>query len=509
MSADSATPQYGGLKYFPSGIKVDADYRTPTSPIDQIGNPLIDALPPVRDMFEFAPIIADAALPEYKEEHRQLPTADREQQILCLGDVFVPRLRDLELARTISMLIRDGYRARHPLAPTYIRDFTTDIEKLRAARRSKIRSKTRSAALFGTPGMGKTSSIEHGHCLFPQVILHPLELADGRRFPLVPVRQIVYLIVKCPKNGSMLSLCKEIMNAIDDVLGDTSYVDSARKEDSAEKLITIEIPKLIKKHHIGIIVIDDVQNLNEATSGGAETMLNQFGLMEEVLKIPVLLVGTFASLLLFQGKRAGRSRKLMGFKGPLWGPMSFDAEWKLWLEKLWIYQYTRKRSILTAGIKKLLHRRSAGIPDLAAKAYMLAQLDAFYEGEEVTYAILNRVFDTDLAFFGPFVKAIMTEDTEAIAKAEDLLPSMEFKEFIDHAVATRKLRRRDVATLGPVAASSKRANGRSRRGRLPNEDARREGLLVALATDKKDREGRAELLHKLGYRRSAGEFLNV
>jgi hypothetical protein len=488
---------------------VDADYRIPTSPIDQTNNPLIEALPPVRELFEIAVSVAEAALPEYNEQHRELPTADREQQILCLADAFIPRMRDLELWRTISMMIRDGYRARHPLAPTYIRNFTTDIEKLRAARKSKIRPKTRSAALFGTPGLGKTSSMEHGHCMFPQVILHPLELPDGRRFPLVPVHQIVYLIVKCPKNGSMLSLSKEIMKAVDDVLENTNYSDSVRGADSAEKLITIEIPKLIKKHHIGIIVIDDVQNLNEASSGGAETMLNQFGLMEEVLKVPVMLVGTFASLLLFQGKRAGRSRKLLGFKGPLWGPMPHDEEWDIWLAKLWIYQYTKKTSVLDSKIKKLLHRRSAGIPDIAAKAYMLAQIDAFHDGEEVTHEVLKHVFDTDLAFFGPFVEAIMTEDKEAIAKAEDLLPTMEWKEFLDEAVANRRLQRRDLAMAKPVAPTGKKSKAGSRRGKIPNEEACRSGLLVALAIDKKDREERAKLLGKLGYRRSAGEFLGT
>lgn len=509
MITDSGAPQYGGLKYFPSGVRVDADYRIPTSPIDQTNNPLIEALPPVREMFDLAVSVAEAALPEYKEQHRELPTADREQQILCIADAYIPRMRDLELWRTISMLIRDGYRARHPLAPTYIQNFTTDIEKLRAARKSKIRPKTRSAALFGTPGMGKTSSVEHGHCMFPQVILHPFELPDGRRFPLVPVHQIVYLIVKCPKNGSMLSLSKEIMKAVDDVLGDTNYADSVREGDSAEKLITIEIPKLIKKHHIGIIVIDDVQNLNEAASGGAETMLNQFGLMEEVLKVPVMLVGTFASLLLFQGKRAGRSRKLLGFKGPLWGPMPHDEEWDIWLEKLWIYQYTRKASILTSTMKKLLHRRSAGIPDLAAKAYMLAQVEAFYDDEEVTYDILKHVFDTDLAFFGPFVEAIMTEDKEAIAKAEDLLPTMEWKEFLDQAVKDRRLRRQDLAMVMPGVSAGKKPKTESRRGKNPSEEACRSGLLVALAIDTKNREERAKLLGKLGYRRNAGEFLGA
>jgi hypothetical protein len=44
---------------------------------------------------------------------------------------------------------------------------------------------------------------------------------------------------------------------------------------------------------LGVLVIDEIQRLNEASSGGAAKMLNFFGQMVNQFSVPVVLVGTF------------------------------------------------------------------------------------------------------------------------------------------------------------------------------------------------------------------------
>ncbi len=46
-------------------------------------------------------------------------------------------------------------------------------------------------------------------------------------------------------------------------------------------------------HCIGVLVIDEIQRLSQARSGGAERMLNFFVQLINTIGVPVVLIGTY------------------------------------------------------------------------------------------------------------------------------------------------------------------------------------------------------------------------
>ena len=48
-------------------------------------------------------------------------------------------------------------------------------------------------------------------------------------------------------------------------------------------------------HCLGLLVIDEIQHLNQAKSGGAEKMLNFFLQLMNTLGLPVVLIGTYGA----------------------------------------------------------------------------------------------------------------------------------------------------------------------------------------------------------------------
>lgn len=345
-------------------MRTRAVYHTAINEAYQ-GNPLIEALP----------VLTEAEVrkgltqhPKYDPEHRKADTAARMECLEKLCQFFEALPRHWLLANDLQSMLRVGYAHRNPLAASN-------------AERSMV-----SASLMGQTGLGKTASTRRILALLPKVIEH--DNYQGRAWK---AEQLVTLLVECPHRASALGVCRGILEKMDEALG-TNHQSKLVKNHSSSTSLMPEINKLIRQHHLGLLVIDEIQNL-KATEEESELFTLLVRLIND--SVPVLMIGTtktanpgeeYMGIPLSSRVR----RRMTSLTNPHWASLGYrHPEWRLFLKGLWRYQYVRQDSPLTEQMEHALHDLTQGVPDLVVKTYLAAQRWAILEGgETVTLEVL-------------------------------------------------------------------------------------------------------------------------
>lgn len=391
---------------------------------DYRGNPLIAALPPIYETEEVAKRIA--SFPDYDPNERNLSASLRHHCVMRIAEFVQPLSVHLDVESRFSRMIRHGYKARNPLGVGFVR-------RLRNANMLKpnsqedqediISSSASGFSIIGISGIGKSTTVARNLLLYPQVIVH--SKYEGRN---LSIYQVVWLKLECPHDGSTKSLCLNFFQAIDSLLG-TNYFEKYKR--NTENILIPLMARVASLHCLGVLVIDEIQNLSEAKSGGSNKMLNFFVQLVNTIGVPVVLVGTFKATYLLSGEFR-KARRGTGQQGGLISDrMKFDDEWDLLLEGLWDYQWTSKPTELTVDLKRVIYEESQGITDIAVKLYMLAQWRAISTGqEEITPALIKSVANDSLRLVKPALDALKQGKEETLRKFGDVhFPIEELEEF--------------------------------------------------------------------------------
>src|SRR4030095_3827319 len=264
---------------FPYGAQEAAIYRKQKVPEYQ-GNPLIEALPQIWTRAKVEEMLA--FFPPYSEVDRKSDDELRVHLIERAREFFIPQGIHLEVEIRVSCMLRRGYMQRNPLARGFGPEINSQIETLRIqqARKVFLPSKARGFAVVGISGVGKSTTLERILQFYPQVIWHS-QYGDQ---PLI-LKQLVWLKLDCPKDGSIKGLCLNFFQTVDDVLG-TNYYDRYTSSRRTVDELLPTMARVAALHCLGMLVIDEIQNLRESSSGGQSQMLNFFVQLENTIGVP-------------------------------------------------------------------------------------------------------------------------------------------------------------------------------------------------------------------------------
>ena len=360
----------------------NAVYQSPTEVLF-IGNPLIEAIPSIGDPLEYAAQLM--VIMPYQESDRNLNRMERLNKLPYIKQLHVPCTCDTEIAMNVDRCLRWGYYGRNPMPLSVIQQAITENgipfdDRLRRVFRS-YKQPAYGFPVFGISGVGKTCSVMNVLTLYPQVIVH----TNYRGVPF-DLHQLVWLKVDCPQDGSTKGLCQRILQEMDRILGSHFSEQHSFNRISKEVLLG-DLRSAIDSCSLGILVIDDVQNLCSVRDQVSTELLNFLVSLVNTAEVPIVMVGApkFTTILQSEFQQA---KRVTGE-----GEVHMDLlkqgskEWNRYIRALWHYQYTRKKVELTAALSDAFYEETVGNQFLLAILYKLVQ----------DYAIISKTetFDAE------------------------------------------------------------------------------------------------------------------
>jgi hypothetical protein len=474
-----------------------ADYSDPLIP-DYRHNPLIETLPPILSQEEAGWQLSN--YPEFNEQQRLLPIELRFHLIQEVLDFFEPLAIHLDLEQRFSRLIRRGYKARNPLQRQDWAEIDQRVKALSGQRQqANPHVSAASFTVLGISGVGKTTAVERILSLYPQVIFH-----NCYRQQALSLTQLVWLKLDCPFDGSIKGLCLNFFDAIDQCLGTHYYPHYTRKGRATTDEMLPSMARVGAIHRLGVLVVDEIQNLSEAKSGGDKKMLNFFVQLVNTMGLPVVLVGTHKARRLL-AREFRQARRSTGQGCPVWDNMTYDETWQLFVESLWRYQYVRRPVDLKPELSQTLYDETQGITDFVVKLFMLAQIRAMVTGQEtLTANILRSVAADSLQFAAPALSALRRGDRAALQQFEDIQP-LQWEPYLAQA-------RLDLPVQGPLNKRQKRTEFQNDPPAGANEKKRQivlapNDIRDLVAQGESQRQDVYQTLYTAGLTRSAAEYL--
>jgi hypothetical protein len=425
-------------------IDCQAEYKETIS--DYAGNPLIEALPGIMNEDEFSSEVA--YYPLFNDLDRLMSAESRLHAVLRLLKYFQPMATHIDLERKVSMALRLGYQARNPLLPAYkarLRELKKILLKLQSKEMEDLNHLVINEdfpapgfTMIGVSGVGKSTALKKILKLYPQVILH----SEYKGKPL-NLYQIVWIKIDCPHGGSLKDLCIEFFKEIDKLLG-TNYEEKHGSQNFPVYQMRSQMCQITLNHCLGMLIIDEIQNLDQAKSGGKDEMLNFFVRLDNTIGIPVVVVGTNKATKILQGEfRQGRRRE--GIGSVYWDRFQFKDEeqmkaeklpedkrnierekkvtWEFFITPLFDYQFTKESVDFDEEFSTILYNESQGITDIAIKLFMLTQFRAIITNQEkISHSLMQKVALEDLIFVRPMLDALRLGDPDSIAKYDDIKP---------------------------------------------------------------------------------------
>lgn len=372
------------------------------------GNPLIEALPIKQTWENVMEVFSN--YPEYSEEIADHPDPlVRDEYLNRIEEIRQP-LTDYEACfRAVERAIKKGYSAKNPLSPTtaqylhYLIDERPEIEP----RTGYFQPKGDGLTLIGESGVGKTSMVEQVLSYFPNVIEH--ESYRGQELELR--KQVVWIKVDCPSNSSVRDLCEEILSTLDLTLDR----EKTKPAGTIGALIR-QLEQCMKSSFIGMLVIDEMQNLKFQRTGGENNLLRFLHRLMNKLGVPLFFVANppFDLSLVKELKAARRAES--GYHHTMSILERDSVSWNAFIEQLWQYQWTNIYTELTKELNDALHSLSVGNIDMASRTYREAQrlIIGDYD-ERITPATLEA---------GNAVACGLSRQTEEVNKLKGAIVSL-------------------------------------------------------------------------------------
>jgi NACalpha-BTF3-like transcription factor len=404
-------------------------------------NPMIQALPPILSRAEFTKYVT--RYPDFAPEEREFDAHYRFHCIERLSRYFDPLNKTIDLQQVVCVLLMTGYLGRNPLKSDYALRSTQIYEAVKVGGGKSLEdyvdvpTSASGLTIIGPSGIGKSTNLHNILSLYPQVIVHPE----------YSVYQIVWLKVDCPHAGSLKGLCTDIFLAVDRLLGTNNFRKFGSKGNSEDYMLA-QVAQLAHTQHLGLLVIDEMQNLVTARRRSSD-MLNFLVKLDNTIGVPVIRVGTNEAFPILQGNFRN-ARRGTGEGSVIWDRMIQDEEWEFFMEGMWEYQWTKNYVPFTDEINKALYYESQGILDIAIKLYKMVQWKVISIGGEeiITADMIHQVAKEGLYLVKPMLDAIRSGDKEWMIKYKDIAP-LDTTEYHDKCLS--ELEAKDLKEIRRLA----------------------------------------------------------
>ena len=368
------------------------------------GNPFIEALPRFLTPEQVTNNNFRSINIPSKVELEQMDLYDKTESITLLNEIRFPIAFHADVEREFHNALVSSYKMRDVIYDSGV-DIKYTISNKEEITHEKMIAKQQSASvtgfsLLGVSGSGKSSCINMLLDHYPQVITH---YTDDN----IPIRQIVYIMVICPQGSNFNVLYSEIGKQIDLALGNVVpvYEEQIRKKKGLGSKAA-EVAKLIELFHIGIILFDEIQQINASTS--QENSIESLLTLNNTTNVAIAVIGTEEAYgKLFKIRRVARR---LGTYIPASKYCTDKTLFRRIVNNLFRYSWVKTISDPNDEIYSMIYETTHGVIDQIITLYKFIQLDMVKVEEKAK--INNKAFETiiDPEFINHTVKTHNLDD---------------------------------------------------------------------------------------------------
>lgn len=399
----------------PDGVNIfAAQYTTDAGRFKK--NPLCEALDPTPKIEHYEALYCSLP-PKPTAAIRRMSVENRRQEMLAMSDLVIYFHEWRQIAQALDDMIRKAYSWRNPLtAPGKLMLYgqARHGDKIPKFKLGTIDKHASGLLVMAVTGMGKSTFLRIYLDRYPKVIVHTSY--NGQPFK---AHQIPIVTLRIPPDGTLRSLCYQFFEYIDNLLN-TEYLRQAK----GFRTIALQVDlmkQVARTCHVGLLAIDEVQNLRHADKAYANEILSLFSEIIEKVGISVLCMATPALNDVIKNS-ARNTRKISSFGTVRIPPMANvkGGQWDNFCEAYWKYNYLQKESKLTPEIKQVWYALSGGDSAFAALVFYLAQRGELGDQEYLDESSFLRAFEKDMYFLAPAINALISNVADELKGFDDL-----------------------------------------------------------------------------------------
>ena len=346
-------------------------------------------------------------IPEYDDSIR---TNDKSTRLIALSElynIYIPSRMSEEIYSKLYLALLRSLNKKNTI--NAVRQANENYKAVHQKSYQGIIGGSDSFTIIGCSGIGKSSAISRAVDLITDKSF--VEFNNTKICPVV--------VVQCPFDSSVKGLAFEILRNIDDVLETKYYSNALRSHATTDVLIGII--SQVSLYHIGLLIIDEIQNV--ASSKNGKTFINALTQLINNSGVSICMVGTPECKVFFE-QQLQLARRSMGLE---YTPLQYDYYFENFCRTVFRFQYTRYQTELEAVILERLYEYSGGLVSLVVSLLHDAQEIAIITGSEsLNLASLNEAFQKRTAMLHGYLeryKIKLPVTTKAKSTTEQLIPT--------------------------------------------------------------------------------------
>lgn len=346
---------------------------------------IIKMLPPMLSGDELTQGLT--VMPDYDESIRSEDAPTRLIALMDLQKIYLPSDMSREIySKFYLALIRSLQKKCTTMA---VRQQNANFRTIMREDYNGIIGGSDSFTILGTSGIGKSSAISRAVSLITENRVIEMENPYVRIIPCV--------IVQCPFDSSAKGLMLEILRKVDELL-DTKYCENAMRARATTDMLIGSVSQVCI-NHVGLLVVDEIQNVCRSKNGGALV-----GMLTQLINssgISICMVGTPESAVFFQ-RAMQLARRSLGLQ---YSRLSYGEFFHYFCKTLFDLQYVKQNTEITEGIIEWLYEHSGGIISIVVSLIYDAQEIAILSGEEIlNLSTLNQAYEKRLSMLHEYLQ---------------------------------------------------------------------------------------------------------
>lgn len=327
-----------------------------------------------------------ADIPPYHADIREENQTERLMALSTLYDIYLPSEMSIEIYNKLYLALLRSMQKKGTQAAT--KQLYQNHKKIMQRESRGIIGGSDSFSIVGCSGIGKSSAINRAISVITE---NKLIEMDNPPLVIIPC-----LTVQCPWDASVKSILLEILRKTDELLENNNYESALKVRATTDVLIGVVSQVALR--HIGLLIIDEIQNCVAAKGGKSlvamlTQLINNSG-------ISIGLVGTPETLKLLESAFQLARRSL----GLQYNELNNDEYFAKFCELLYKYQYVKHKTEITPQITDWLYEHSGGVTSVVVSLIHDSQELAIVTGHEtLDIGILTQAYNQRLQLLHDYI----------------------------------------------------------------------------------------------------------